>query len=116
MYAATTLANKGGMDGLSAHSRLRKWKDVDVAEMKAFLAILLLMGVDRRPSYDMYWTTEWTIQHQEPNPSCPVIVSTPAYYRWAIPCKQGHGPQKSNSFLNFIFIFKLLLIDVRTRM
>ena len=62
MYAATTLANKGGMDGLSAHSRLRKWKDVDVAEMKAFLAILLLMGVDRRPSYDMYWTTEWTIQ------------------------------------------------------
>ena len=36
--------------------------------------------------------------------------------KWAIPCKQGHDPQKSNSFLNFLFIFKLLLIDVRTRM
>lgn len=61
-YAETTIANKGGFDNLSTHSRLRKWKHVDDAEMKAFLAILLLMGIDRRPNYDFYWTTEWTIQ------------------------------------------------------
>lgn len=51
-YAASTIANRGGMGGLSTYSRLRKWKNVDVPEMKAFLALLLLMAIDRRPSYD----------------------------------------------------------------
>ena len=61
-YAATAIQNRGGLEGLSVHSRFRKWTDVHAGEMKAFLAILLLMGIDRRPNYDSYWTTEWTMQ------------------------------------------------------
>ncbi len=61
-YAATTISKKGGMNNLAPHSRFRKWQDVAASEMKAFLAILLLMGTDRRPNYDMYWTTEWTME------------------------------------------------------
>jgi hypothetical protein len=65
-YATTTtcISSRGGKDELSPHSRLRRWRDVDVPEMKAFLPLLLLMGVDRRPNYSLYWTTEWTIQAQ----------------------------------------------------
>ena len=61
-YAATTIENKGGMDSLSQHSRFRKWKEVQANEMKAFLAIMLLMGIDRRSNYELYWTTEWTLE------------------------------------------------------
>ncbi|XP_038065704.1 piggyBac transposable element-derived protein 4-like [Patiria miniata] len=75
-YAATTIASKGGVDGLRRHSRLRKWRDVDAGEMKAFLAILLLMGMDRRPNYDAYWTTEWTIQ----TPGIRAILSRDRFY------------------------------------
>ena len=75
-YARTSIASKGGMENLGRHSRLRKWTDVHAGEMRAFLAILLLMGVDRRPSYDAYWTTEWTIQA----PGVRAILSRDRFY------------------------------------
>ena len=43
---------------LSQHSRAKKWKDVATEEMVAVRALLLLTGVNRRSSYDLYWSTD----------------------------------------------------------
>ncbi|PNF19106.1 hypothetical protein B7P43_G09791 [Cryptotermes secundus] len=42
---------------LSQGSRIRQWHEVTVTEMKAFVAVLLEMGITRRPSIMSYWTT-----------------------------------------------------------
>ena len=47
----------GGLDNLPPASRLWDWMPVDWPCMKAFLAMLILMGVDQRNSYELYWTT-----------------------------------------------------------
>lgn len=65
-YSESVIEEKGGLENLSTHSRLRKWKNVDnlamSRAMRCFLAILLLMGLDRKPSYEAYWTSEWTME------------------------------------------------------
>ena len=35
------------------------WVDVDILEMKVFLALLILMGLHKRHSYRSYWSTNW---------------------------------------------------------
>ena len=57
MYYDQTVAALGGLDKLPPVSCLRDWMPVDLPCMKAFLAILILMGVDQRNSYELYWTT-----------------------------------------------------------
>ncbi|XP_064648112.1 piggyBac transposable element-derived protein 4-like [Lineus longissimus] len=42
----------------------KQWKDVDLGEMKAFIAILLIMGNNLRPTYKAYWSTDW-LTHME---------------------------------------------------
>lgn len=42
---------------LGPHSRLQQWKDTTPEEMHAFIAILLSMGIDDRPTYASYWNT-----------------------------------------------------------
>ena len=37
------------------------WVDVDVAEMKAFIAMFILMGLSRRRSYKIHWRTHWLL-------------------------------------------------------
>ena len=49
---------KVGIENLKTHSLANSWTDTNVPEMKAFLAILLLMGFVKFPSYQDYWTTE----------------------------------------------------------
>ena len=56
-YYDQTVAALGGLDNLPPASRLRDWMPVDLPCMNAFLAILILMGVDQRNSYEIYWTT-----------------------------------------------------------
>ena len=56
-YYDQTVAALGGLDNLPPASRLRDWMPVDLPCMKAFLAILILMDVDQRNSYELYWTT-----------------------------------------------------------
>ena len=56
-YYDQTVAALGGLDNLPSTSRLRDWMPVDLPCMKAFLTILILMGVDQRNSYKVYWTT-----------------------------------------------------------
>ena len=53
-YYDQTVAALGGLDNLPPASRLRDWMPVDLPCMKAFLAILILMSVDQRNSYEIY--------------------------------------------------------------
>ena len=45
---------------LAPRSRLANWKDVDVAEMKAFIGLILNMGMIRVPTLQDYWSTDIT--------------------------------------------------------
>ncbi|KAK7090835.1 hypothetical protein V1264_010585 [Littorina saxatilis] len=41
---------------LPEFSRANKWEPVNAAEMKKFLALVLLMGIVRRPAIELYWS------------------------------------------------------------
>ncbi|KAK7095548.1 hypothetical protein V1264_006938 [Littorina saxatilis] len=41
---------------LPEFSRANKWEPVDAAEMKQFLALVLLMGIVRLPAIELYWS------------------------------------------------------------
>ena len=56
-YAQAKMAALGGVDELRGHSRLHNWTDTTPAEMKVFVAVLLLMGLDRMPNYEIHWST-----------------------------------------------------------
>src|SRR6218665_2927712 len=53
-FAAESIANKE----LGPHARGRNWTDVTDGDMRAFLALILLMGLVKMPSYEDYWTTD----------------------------------------------------------
>ena len=53
---------KVGIDNLKEHSLANSWTDTNVAEMKAFLAIILVMGFAKLPAYQDYWSTDEVIQ------------------------------------------------------
>ena len=40
----------------------REWEPVDIAEMKCFIGLILLMGIIRKPSLPMYWSTEGVLE------------------------------------------------------
>ncbi|XP_078315855.1 acyl-coenzyme A thioesterase 1-like isoform X3 [Crassostrea virginica] len=50
-YARTHIRNSV----LSRHSRARKWVPVRIKEMKGFLAVILNMGLVRKPTIPEYW-------------------------------------------------------------
>ena len=56
-YYDQTVAALGGLNNLPPAFRLRNWMPVDLPCVKTFLAILILMDVDQRNSYELYWTT-----------------------------------------------------------
>ena len=56
-YYDQSVAALGGLDNRPLASRLRDWMPVHLPCMKVFLAILILMGIDQRNSYELYWTT-----------------------------------------------------------
>ena len=46
----------------NANEQIKKaFTDVDIAEMKAFIAILIMMGLSRRRSYKSHWSTHWLL-------------------------------------------------------
>lgn len=47
-------------NNLSPFSRVRKWVDVTLLEMKAFLSIIINMGMITKPSITSYWDTDFT--------------------------------------------------------
>ena len=40
---------------ISPNTRVREWRPVNIVEMKAFVAVLLEMGITRRPTIFSYW-------------------------------------------------------------
>lgn len=53
-FAAESIANAV----LGPHARANKWTDVTNGDMQAFLALILIMGLVKMPSYEDYWTTD----------------------------------------------------------
>ena len=46
----------------NANEQIKKaFTDVDIAEMKAFIAILIMTGLSRRRSYKSHWSTHWLL-------------------------------------------------------
>jgi hypothetical protein len=57
-YAAQYF-EKNPYDQLPKHALARKWKEVDIPEMLAFLGILFFMGYVKLPTYLSYWSTDY---------------------------------------------------------
>lgn len=47
----------GSNKTLMRHSCAKRWKPVTIVEMKAFIAVLLEMGITRRPKMMSNWNT-----------------------------------------------------------
>ena len=56
MYTQQYLAKEG--DNLRPHSLARNWKETDRAEIIAFLAILILIGIMYKPRLSMFWSKD----------------------------------------------------------
>ncbi|CAK9827575.1 PiggyBac transposable element-derived protein 5 [Anthophora retusa] len=52
-YADNVLSRRN----LHPNSRARKWKDITIPELKAFIAYIINMGLQKRPSISSYWST-----------------------------------------------------------
>ena len=53
---------KVGIENIKEHALANSWTDTNVAKMKAFLAIILVMGFTKLPAYQDYWSTDEVIQ------------------------------------------------------
>ena len=59
LYAQQFIAKEG--DNLRPHSLARNRKETDRAEMIAFLAMLILVGIMHKPRLSMYWSKDTLI-------------------------------------------------------
>ena len=55
-YAETRLAN----DGLPEFSRVKKWRPVDLEEMKVFFGLVIAMGLVQKNDIQDYWSVDET--------------------------------------------------------
>lgn len=51
-YASQQISGKN----ISPHSRLNKWKDTNVIELKQFFGLLMWTGLVQLPTYELYWS------------------------------------------------------------
>ena len=58
-YAASRIEALREANQLKPKSRFGSWKPVDIAEMRAFFAIILNMGLIEVPTLEGYWSTAW---------------------------------------------------------
>ena len=56
LHVADLIARK---TNLTPRSRWRKWRPVNLQEMKAVLAIIINMGIIHQPDIPSYWKTSW---------------------------------------------------------
>ena len=57
-YAEQYFRSIGGVDNLKPSARARFWKPVNEVDIKAFLGLILYMGIVRLPNYELYWSNE----------------------------------------------------------
>ncbi len=60
-YAEQYFASIGGKKNLPPFSKAKNWKDVTEEDIRAFIGLLLYMGLVRLPSYSMYWSNCWLL-------------------------------------------------------
>ncbi|XP_041473820.1 piggyBac transposable element-derived protein 4-like [Lytechinus variegatus] len=58
LYAKQTI---GRLGVLQQHSRLNKWTDTTPAELKAFIALQMAMGLVTKSATDQYWEENWLL-------------------------------------------------------
>ena len=56
-YYEEKVGKVGGLESFPPRSILRDWEDVILPGMKAYFAVLILMGLTPHNSYELYWTT-----------------------------------------------------------
>ena len=57
LYAKQTIeAARQRSGGLTKCGRFAAWYDTDREEMKQFIALMLLMGIVRKPTVESYWS------------------------------------------------------------
>jgi hypothetical protein len=61
-YADQFIQKEG--ETFKKHARARQWYPVTGAEVRAFIAIILCMGIVRLPCYDLYWTTDFLLEQK----------------------------------------------------
>lgn len=57
LYANNKVQNKRSSGSLSRHSRLSKWQDIVVNDIKAYIALIINMGLNFKNNYKNYWST-----------------------------------------------------------
>jgi len=60
-YAKNVLDTSLAKGTLKPHSRIGKWTEVTVDEMKVFVALVILMGIIKKNCLEDYWSTDETI-------------------------------------------------------
>ncbi|XP_033095930.1 uncharacterized protein LOC117100372 isoform X2 [Anneissia japonica] len=58
-YARKLILNAGNVD----NSNLKGWRDTDVNEVRAFIALILGLGMVRHGRYESHWSTHWLLDH-----------------------------------------------------
>ncbi|XP_023217915.1 piggyBac transposable element-derived protein 4-like [Centruroides sculpturatus] len=56
IYASETIKKKRSEGSLKTASRIRYWKETDCNEVKLFIALLILQGVVKKPTMQLYFT------------------------------------------------------------
>lgn len=64
LYAEQEIVKKIMLEDITPGSRINAWKETDPNEIKLFFAILLWMGLDKKPSIGDYWSS--SILYQNP--------------------------------------------------
>ena len=62
IYFINHIAKIGGFEKLPQSSRYQRWAPVTPAEMKAFFALFLYIGIVKLPHYRLYWSTHSLIK------------------------------------------------------
>ncbi|XP_033111785.1 piggyBac transposable element-derived protein 4-like, partial [Anneissia japonica] len=55
-YAERIIAQNAGRLGV-----MKDWRNTDINEVRAFISILLDLGLDRRGSYELHWSKQWLL-------------------------------------------------------
>ena len=58
-YAAARIDALRQADHLTPRSRFMNWQPISVSDLRAFLAVILNMGLIEVPTLEGYWSTSW---------------------------------------------------------
>ena len=78
----------------------REWSDTTVEEMKVFIGILILMGIQKLPRLEMYWSTQYSVIHTPGIADIMPRVRFEQLFRCLQMCSSGQSiPVRTRSFV-----------------